>query len=414
MICHDDLHDPGRIYDMWQRNFRDPVPYADFYFSQVYGRNEVLLSLDDASHDLMGMIHLNPYTLCMGGKDLPAHYIVGVATDEEYRRQGVMRRLLHESFDWLRQEGECLTYLMPADQDYYLPFDFRFGRPQEEMEFYLSDKPEEGDWRQRTQLTDEDLMACACLENDWKAGHYDLFTRIDPAYLLRLQKESIADFGRMFYIFCGDEYKGRFCATAEYDCLILSRIFCGPDRADFLQHMIALVQEEFHYSNYQIILDCSWKEDIPAMQEIRGLRHLPVREKTKIMFRILDLEGLSSYLSSAEDASFTIYVRDDFLPDNGGLYQVSCLEGRADFKKISDLPSDRQTGSGETDQGMAMTGTDAGAARISIADLTSWIFGAMDPEELERLDGLNGSDDAVLKGLKAVRPVEISCIMEIV
>ena len=60
--------------------------------------------------------------------------IVGVATDEEYRRQGVMRELLVKTFQELRSRGELFTYLMPADENYYLPFDFRFGMAQVEQE----------------------------------------------------------------------------------------------------------------------------------------------------------------------------------------------------------------------------------------------------------------------------------------
>ena len=83
------------VYAMWQRNFHDPVPYADFYFDEVYGKNEILLNLQEEDETVMrGMLHLNPYTLLLKGDSVNAHFIVGVATDEEYRRQGVMRELL--------------------------------------------------------------------------------------------------------------------------------------------------------------------------------------------------------------------------------------------------------------------------------------------------------------------------------
>ena len=81
-----------------------------------------------------GMLHLNPYTLHVKGQPAEAKYIVGVATDEEYRRQGVMRELLVKTFQELRSRGELFTYLMPADENYYLPFDFRFGMAQVEQE----------------------------------------------------------------------------------------------------------------------------------------------------------------------------------------------------------------------------------------------------------------------------------------
>ena len=125
MIIRENGRYREEVYAMWQRNFHDPVPYADFYFTEVYGKNEVLLNVtdtagikgsaasempalhaaamgeelpDEASGDIRGMLHLNPYELLVRGKCVDANYIVGVATDEEFRRQGVMRELLTDTF----------------------------------------------------------------------------------------------------------------------------------------------------------------------------------------------------------------------------------------------------------------------------------------------------------------------------
>lgn len=136
MIVWDDGTKKQRVYEMWEDNFHDPVSYADFYFSEVYEKNEVLLNQETQADDdiVKGMLHLNPYTLHVKGQPTEAKYIVGVATDEEYRRQGVMRELLVKTFQELRSRGELFTYLMPADENYYLPFDFRFGMAQVEQE----------------------------------------------------------------------------------------------------------------------------------------------------------------------------------------------------------------------------------------------------------------------------------------
>lgn len=136
MIVWDDGTKKQRVYEMWEDNFHDPVSYANFYFNEVYGKNEVLLNEEMSADEniVKGMLHLNPYTLHVKGQQAEVKYIVGVATDEEYRRQGVMRELLVKIFQELRSRGELFTYLMPADENYYLPFDFRFGMAQVEQE----------------------------------------------------------------------------------------------------------------------------------------------------------------------------------------------------------------------------------------------------------------------------------------
>ena len=172
MIVWDDGTKKQRIYEMWQDNFHDPVSYADFYFKEVYGKNEVLINQEEDV--AKGMLHLNPYLLHVNEQPVRAKYIVGVATDKEYRRQGVMKELLIESFQILRSRGECFTYLMPADENYYLPFDFRFGMTQIEQEVeYLPDLyiPEEREAENLQKKTGTIFLQLSFLKNIFRTPH---------------------------------------------------------------------------------------------------------------------------------------------------------------------------------------------------------------------------------------------------
>ena len=104
MIYEENGQYRDEIYDMWQRNFHDPAPYADFYFQEVYGKNEILLNagsapemtpgeweetpalkmMGESEEIIRGMLHLNPYELLVRGREQQAHYIVGVATDKRF------------------------------------------------------------------------------------------------------------------------------------------------------------------------------------------------------------------------------------------------------------------------------------------------------------------------------------------
>ena len=44
MIVWDNGTKKQRVYEIWEDNFHDPVSYANFYFNEVYGKNEVLLN----------------------------------------------------------------------------------------------------------------------------------------------------------------------------------------------------------------------------------------------------------------------------------------------------------------------------------------------------------------------------------
>lgn len=121
---------------LWRSCFQDPIKYEDFYFKNVYEDNTVYILKEkentvirqncekEKSENLLGMLHLNPYFCKVQGVEQRLHYIVGVATTKEVRRQGVMRNLLYKALDDMYKAGEAFTYLMPADERYYSSFGF--------------------------------------------------------------------------------------------------------------------------------------------------------------------------------------------------------------------------------------------------------------------------------------------------
>ena len=55
-----------------------------------------------------------------------ADYIVAVATEESQRGKGYMREVLTRALRDMNLEGRPFTFLMPAAEAIYRPFDFRF------------------------------------------------------------------------------------------------------------------------------------------------------------------------------------------------------------------------------------------------------------------------------------------------
>ena len=311
MIVWDDGTKKQRVYDMWEDNFHDPVSYADFYFNEVYGKNEVLLNQETQADDdiVKGMLHLNPYTLHVKGQPTKAKYIVGVATDEEYRRQGVMRELLEKTFRELRSRGELFTYLMPADENYYLPFDFRFGMAQVEQELeYLPELRKESEKQAedteqyifKTELSNEELEALVAQENVIKDTLFDIFTEVSVSYIRRMEKEVESDYGQVLYVFDGESYVGRAAVGAEDSYFVLSQVFCADasKRDNFLEQVILYCEEKYHYNRYQLVLDPSWKDVTTKIGLYKSFRFMPAKRVKKIMFRLLNIEELAKVLQS--------------------------------------------------------------------------------------------------------------------
>ena len=131
---------------LWERSFADPRAFIDLYFREKYRkeRNEVIVR----DGRVVSALQKLPYPITYGGRMLPASYISGACTDENYRRRGLMGELLKQALraesGKMKDESCChpgghsplsaFSFLIPATADlatYYAKFGytpcFRFG-----------------------------------------------------------------------------------------------------------------------------------------------------------------------------------------------------------------------------------------------------------------------------------------------
>ena len=117
---------------LWERSFADPRAFIDLYFREKYRkeRNEVIVR----DGRIVSALQKLPYPMTYGGRMLPASYISGACTDEEYRRRGLMGQLLEQTHRTMWDENAALSFLIPATAElgaYYAKFGytpcFRFG-----------------------------------------------------------------------------------------------------------------------------------------------------------------------------------------------------------------------------------------------------------------------------------------------
>ena len=112
-----------RTRKLWEQIFVEDTPkFLDYYYSVKILDNEIYV-IEDCG-EIVSMLHLNPYTMRIGEKLYRTHYIVAVATDERYRKRGLMRKLLNKAMDDMKAAKEPFTFLMPAKEEIYLPFGF--------------------------------------------------------------------------------------------------------------------------------------------------------------------------------------------------------------------------------------------------------------------------------------------------
>lgn len=167
----------------------DSSAFVDYYYSEKTRDNTIYAVKEDGA--VRAMLHLNPYTLLVNGKEEQAHYIVAVATEKKYRKRGFMKALLQTALQDMYRSGEPFTYLMPAAEAIYLPHGFATVLEQEQR--YVCEKDVSSCGGRKAAAEDAGRMAEAA--GKALAGRYQVYARRDEAYYRRLMKEYESDGG---------------------------------------------------------------------------------------------------------------------------------------------------------------------------------------------------------------------------
>lgn len=287
---------------LWREVFaEDSELFTNYYFKNKVEQN-VVFAATDSVRDMISMVHLTPYNTELGGRDQILHYIVGVATKKEHRHKGFMNRLLISSLNYLREQGEPLAFLMPADPAIYEPYEFTYvyDRPdyirndavlKKSMLQYLLQGGDASHILSRNGIDLEisilkkhDTEELVRVSNQYLEDHYRWFVRRDLNYYECLEKELKSQHGAIFLI--------------KREGAIIGWFLYAEEEKEFIQEAIwdrALIDDS-----------------------------LFLLEKTRpiIMVRILDLTKLGAFISCEEGLYYDIQVKDPRFPDNNGIFRV--------------------------------------------------------------------------------------------
>ena len=152
----------------------DTERFIDYYYQYKIRDNEILVLEEEGK--IISMLHLNPYTMIVNGYEFPCNYIVAVATDPDYRHQGCMRALLERALNDMADRKMPFTFLMPASESIYAPFDFVWICPFTELPMRVARMNADG-------------------QNRYLASHYQMFCKRTQNYMENLAAEKKAEEG---------------------------------------------------------------------------------------------------------------------------------------------------------------------------------------------------------------------------
>lgn len=203
---------------LWGESFEEEAGYAEYYHCYHLRQNRIWTLWD--GERLISMLHANPHQIQMQGEQKKSYFIVGVATEESYRRQGCMRQLMEAALETFRQEGIEFVYLLPAKEEYYLPFGFEVIGTQNAWRRPLT-VGEEGIWKNEQEssevlaalrplphgqselsqtVREKELRQLSEYANTWLAERASAYVWRDAAYYRKRMVEGLAMGGDLYLL----------------------------------------------------------------------------------------------------------------------------------------------------------------------------------------------------------------------
>lgn len=301
-LTEEEVH---KVRPLWEMVFsEDSKEFTDYYFEQKAEKNLVFTRMD--GDRIVSMLHLTPY---LTTEMEPVCYIVGVATHASYRRRGLMDSMLKEALKFMREEGQTFTFLMPANPEYYRPYQFA----------YIYDKPV---WR-----LNESTLPLRYLETAFKYNTgFDLVVKDVGRLSIRVAKNTELATAAFFANRCLKErFDCSMLRSAHYYERLQQELMAQNGTLFFLWQeekpvgILAFTGENGKYGLQEVLLDASL--DAYHLIEVE-------ESKPMIMARILSVEGFLQTLKGRGRFSVCMKVADKIL-DNNGIYELSCEKNGA-------------------------------------------------------------------------------------
>ena len=329
---------------LWEQIFtEDTEAFLDYYYTEKIKDNEIYVIETDRA--IRSMMHLNPYLLQAGRKEVESRYIVAVATEPLYRRKGYMAELLTKAVRDMYGKKIPFTFLMPASEKIYYPHDFRFIYDAEVWEAALADGTEptigkileeekKGDITLRLAKNVDCKKIAQFAEEILEKKEFKVYAKRDQVYYDRLLKEQLSENGGIL--------------IAERDGQIQGTLLFDEEEGFSVREPLVREGQEKIFEEAGILL---------KRQE---------KKKPMIMARIVNAEELLSCMTCKEEMEVQFVLVDPVIRENNCLFM---LKGNAEHLVVRARKAVKEKCEG--------------VQRISVDALIYILFGYRELEKIE-------------------------------
>ena len=307
---------------LWEEVFSDDTrAFLDYYYFIKTKENEIWVIEEDG--EIQSMLQLNPYQLQVAEHPFLCRYIIAVATRAQYRSRGYMSSLLRKAMQEMYGKKEPFTFLMPAAEAIYTPYDFRFVYSQRQAVFEKKAETELIEEEDATMFQAEELAAFA---KERLFGTARVYAVRDAHYYQTRVLEQQSENGGIRMLKKDGKLVGIYCYAKEETCEVLEPLILPGYETVFWDSISGLSEKPVK---------------VLACPEVLEPCARSVERKPMIMVRILHLETLLSVptVKEGESLSCSFAVIDPILTGNSRIWKLCSQEdGRIQVTETEEKP----------------------------------------------------------------------------
>ena len=352
----------GKTRPLWEEVFtEDTQAFLDYYYYIKTKDNQIYVVEED--DQICSMLQLNPYRLQIEEKIFPSAYIIAVATKEAYRGRGFMGALLRRALQDMYSAKIPFTFLMPAAEAIYTPYDFRFIYSQHigTMEFCSSGTDSERSNMEKISSSDAALWNAGEMAeffNRYFAGQWQVYAVRDESYYQTMVMEQQSEKGGVRLIRDDGNLVGMYAYAAE-DGLELREPLYLPQYTEAFRYSVCELADKV----YDTLRDQQEIKVYACPDDMRA------NEKPLIMARIICLPELLGVLRVQPeleiDCSFAVI--DPIIHQNSRVWRLISRRG---------------------EESVEVCETEDSEGVLPVDVLTELLFGRISAEELSRIEGV--------------------------
>lgn len=400
----------GKTRLLWEKVFQeDSKAFLDYYYFFKTRENSVYVVEED--EEIRSMLHLNPFLIQVGEGQFDVRYIIAVATEESYRKRGYMGMLLRKAMQAMYQEKQPFTFLMPAAEAIYTPYDFRFVYDQNVWKYTVVEKQE-----QKSLPVSEagigDGADLAAFFMEYFSERFQIYAVRDEQYYQTMLFEQQSENGGIAILKQSEKIVGCFLYGDEDGLEIREPLYLKEYETEFWA-AVGKVCEKHGQKEALVYAGISEEEKIGTVEF--------QKQKPTIMVRILHLESLLRLLKTkaGEQIDCSFAVLDSILTQNSRVWKLQSSpigeseEGEEAVKEADVAKEVEKQRLSDCETKIYVRETEDSEGVLSIAALTSLLFGYKSVEEVAEEPDVFLSER--LKGeLKKIQPFDKIYLNEIV